>query len=56
MPFEEFPKVLYRNGADKTVADTKDEKAARKDGWADWHDDVERTAATATPAAEPEKE
>lgn len=54
MQIEEFPKVLYREGAHQTVADAKEEKSARKEGWADWHDDHKRSAPAETPAAEKE--
>ncbi len=42
MEFQEYPKALYKAGAQHIVEDDEQEDAARDDGWLDWHDDHAR--------------
>ena len=40
--FLEYPKALYKAGAQHNVDDLAQEDAARAEGWLDWHDDQAR--------------
>lgn len=40
--FQEFPKALYKAGAQHIAEDAEQEDAAREAGYLDWHDDHAR--------------
>jgi hypothetical protein len=51
--YQEYPKALYRKGDYMSVDNAKEEKAAAKEGWTDWHTDHEQL--TTAPATEQPK-